>query len=324
MADGALKRPGGERKGEPHSLLRPHIVRQVERAASAHLGRPWLSSRFTDLSDRAAHPAGIFHGPSLSVFAKLSAAADGRDQFTAELAGLDLLRRRAHVAVPTPIACGIVEVEHGTLLLFEALTERRAHARSGADLRSIGHTLATLHQVRAERFGLDLGDGFFGPLRQDNRPVPSNTWADFYAQRRVTPMLRAATDSGNLPPDLAAKVDRLARRLPELCGSEPVPSLLHGDAQQNNFIATGSGTVVIDAAPYFGHPEIDLALLDYFAPVPGDVLDAYRDAAPLDPGFTDRRELWRVFSYLAVIAVDGQGSFGRQFIERLADAVRRY
>lgn len=309
----------------PHPLLRPHITRQIERAASAHLGRPWLSSRFTDLGGRAAHPAGIFHGPSLSVFAKLSVAADGRDRFTAELAGLDLLHRRAHVVVPTPISCGIVEVDRGTLLLFEALTERRAQARSSADLRSIGRALAALHQVRAQRFGLDLRGGFFGPLRQDNRPVPSNTWADFYAQRRVTPMLRAAVDSQNLPPDLAAKVERLTRRLPDLCGPEPVPSLLHGDAQQNNFIATGSGTVVIDAAPYFGHPEIDLALLDYFAPVPGDVLDAYRDATPLDPGFADRRELWRLYGHhLAVIAVDGQGSFSHQFIGRLADAVRRY
>jgi fructosamine-3-kinase len=306
----------------PHPLLCPHVTHEIERAASAHLGRPWLSTRFTDLDDRASHPAGIFHGPSLAVFAKLSVAADARDQFIAELAGLDLLRQRAHVAVPMPVAGGVINVECGTALLSEAVTERRA--RSGADHRSIGHTLAALHQVRAERFGLDLADGYFGPLRLDNRPVATNTWADFYAQRRVMPLLRTAVDSGNLPPHLIANVERMTRLLPDLCGPEPTPSLLHGDAQQNNFIATAAGTVVIDAAPYFGHPEIDLALLDYFAPVPGDVLDAYRDAAPLDPGFAGRRELWRVFGYLAVVAVDGQGPYGRQFLGRLADAVRRY
>jgi hypothetical protein len=65
--------------------------------------------------------------------------------------------------------------------------------------------------VRAERFGLDLFDGYFGPLRLDNRPVPSNTWADFYAQRRVIPLLRAAVDSGNLPPGLTAKIETSLR-----------------------------------------------------------------------------------------------------------------
>ncbi len=45
---------------------------------------------------------------------------------------------------------------------------------------------------------------------------------------------------------------------------------------------------------------------------------------PLDAGFAGRRELWRLPAYLAVIAVDGAGAFGRSFLPRLADAVRRY
>jgi len=52
-----------------------------------------------------------------------------------------------------------------------------------------------------------------------------------------------------------------AARLPDLAGPEPRPALLHGDAQQNNFVSTAAGAVVIDAAPYFGHPEADLALV---------------------------------------------------------------
>ncbi len=66
-------------------------------------------------------------------------------------------------------------------------------------------------------------------------------------------------------------------------------------------------------APYFGHPEIDLALLDYFAPVPPVVFDAYREITPIDDGFAERRELWRLFGYLAVVAVDGRNEFGRSF-----------
>ena len=121
-------------------------------------------------------------------------------------------------------------------------------------------------------------------------------------------------------------IDRIATRLPDIAGPDPQPSLLHGDAQQNNFVttATAAAAVVIDAAPYFGHPELDLALLDFFHPVPKDVLDAYRDITPIDPGFNERKELWRLPSYLAIITVDGRGPEGRAAIENLASAISTY
>jgi len=81
---------------------------------------------------------------------------------------------------------------------------------------------------------------------------------------------------------------------------------------------------VIDAAPYFGHPEADLALAGYFQPVPDDVLGAYREILPVDPGFAGRRELWRLPAYLAVVAAAGTGPFGRRYLDRLAAAVRLY
>jgi fructosamine-3-kinase len=307
-----------------HPLLDAAVVAEIERAASAHLGRPWASRGFTSLNDRASHPSGVLHGEPFSVFAKLGAAADAREQFTAELDGLRLLSRAARVRTPVPVADGVVGVAAGSLLLSEALAERAPEARWREDWRSIGRVLAALHLVRDREFGLGGARGFFGPLPQDNRPVPSNWWPDFYLERRVTPLLRAAVDSGHLPADLAAAAGRVAARLPELGGPEPRPSLLHGDAQQNNFISTADGAVAIDPAPYFGHPEVDLAQLDFFQPVPADVLAGYAEAAPLDPGFAGRRELWRLPTYLAVIAVDGESPFGQQCLTRLADAIRQY
>ena len=49
---------------------------------------------------------------------------------------------------------------------------------------------------------------------------------------------------------------------------------------------------------------------------------AHRDIAPVDRGFAGRRELWRLPAYLAVVAVDGAGLFGRRYLDRLAAAVR--
>ena len=106
-------------------------------------------------------------------------------------------------------------------------------------------------------------------------------------ERRLLPLLQTATDSGHLPPALASAVEEIAERLPWLAGPEPRPSLVHGDAQQNNFVSTADGAVVIDAAPYYGHPEADLALVGYFQPVPDDVLAAYQEILPVDPGSPD-------------------------------------
>ncbi len=176
--------------------------------------------------------------------------------------------------------------------------------------------------MRGETFGLGEFDGFFGPLRQDNRAVASNRWADFYAERRVLPCLRAAVDSGNLPRELAHQVERVVERLGELCGPEPVPTLLHGDAQQNNFLTTATEAVMLDSAPFFGHPEVDLALVDYFAPVPKDFFDGYAEKAFIEEDFIQRRELWRLFAYLAVVAVDGANPFGRSFLAKIDEATR--
>ncbi|HTZ07763.1 MAG TPA: fructosamine kinase family protein [Acidimicrobiales bacterium] len=307
-----------------HPLTDPAVGRAVADAASAHLGRPWTCLGFTPLDHLASHPSGVLHGEPVPIFAKLAHDPEAPARFRAELAGLALLRRLAGVPTPTPVGPGLVEVDHRSLLLYEALRERAPDRRTAADWRSIGATLARIHEVRGHEFGLRGIDGYYGPLRQDNAPVTPDRWSEFFAERRLLPMLGAALDAGHLPPGLAEGVEAVVRRLPWRCGPEPPPTLLHGDAQQHNFVSTETGAVVIDVAPSFGHPEMDLAQLDVFDPVAPDLLDAYTERRPLDPGFEERRELWRMYTYLAAVTVDGAGAFGRRMAGRLADAVRRF
>jgi fructosamine-3-kinase len=306
-----------------HPLLEADVKGAIEGSASRHLGRGWVSDGFTDLNDRASHPCGVLHGAPFSVFAKLGLGDNAAEQFQAELSGLTLLRERAGITTPTPVGTGLVPLDHGCLLLTEALAERPPQERTRDDWTSIGQTLATLHQVHGTRFGIEHLDGFFGPLPQDNKPVSSNLWVDFYTERRVVPLLRSAVDSGHLPNDLAGSIERLLEQLPSLCGPEPQPTLLHGDAQSNNFVSTDSGAVVTDVAPYFGHPEIDLTLVDYFHAVPDDVFHAYRDIAPIHAGFARRREIWRIYVDLACIVV-GATPFDRYAMNHLSEATRTY
>ena len=76
---------------------------------------------------------------------------------------------------------------------------------------------------------------------------------------------------------------------------------------------------MIDPAVYYGHPEMDLAYIDYCQPVPVDVLNAYRAELTIDPGFHERRELWRVYGYLAAVEVEGAA-----YLPKLMKAVGKY
>jgi fructosamine-3-kinase len=303
-----------------HPVQRADIAAAIERAASAHLGRTWRANGIVDASDRASHACAIVRGEGLDVFAKLGSAGAAAEQFEAERDGLALVGRLGGVLVPAPIGEGVLVVAGTAVLLLAALTETSPAERDAGDWRSIGEALARLHDVRGETFGLAGRDGFFGPLRQDDRPVDGG-WAAFLGERRIGPWRAAARAGGNLPIELDARLDRLVDRLPDLVGPEPVPALLHGDAQQHNFVSTPAGAALIDVAPSFGHPEVDLAMLGIFHPVPRDVLDAYREVRPVADDLQERTELWRVPAYLAVIAVDGANPFGGSFIGRLADAL---
>ncbi|PTL80088.1 fructosamine kinase family protein [Vitiosangium sp. GDMCC 1.1324] len=182
--------------------------------------------------------------------------------------------------------------------------------------RQMGRALARLHGVKGERFGFET-HAYWGSLFQDNTPLEG--WVDFFRERRLVPRLRAAIASGHLPPDVAAHVERLGDRLPELCGPPVVPALLHGDAHQNNFLSTPAGPVLLDPAVYYGHPELELAYIDFFAPVPEEFFHGYRELAPVDPGFAERRELWRIPAWLAMVEVDGA-----QHQDALTKALRAY
>ncbi len=292
-------------------LAGPPFRAAIEEAVSEHLKRRWAVSEARDMADFASHPSAILSDGAYGVFVKFSDAPNGVEQFEIELAGLRRLSEVPDVSTPAPI--GIIPAAGGSLLVLEAVqtVERAPH-----HWRQIGQTLARLHQLKGDHFGLET-PGYFGPLPQDN--TPASDWPTFYAERRLGPGLRLAVDSGNLPTTLMRQVEKVISRLPDLCGPKVTPTLLHGDAQQNNFISTERGAVVIDPVVYYGNPEMDLAMVDYFQAVPDDVFDAYREEMPIDPGFWERRELWCIWGYLACVTVEGAS-----YLEKLTSAVQKY
>jgi fructosamine-3-kinase len=245
------------------------------------------------------------------VFVKLSQAANGLEQFDVELEGLRLLSRLSGVLTPTPI--GNIAVEGEVVMILEAVM---LIDRTPRQWREIGQALAQIHKIKGTQFGLETNN-YFGPLYQDNRPM--SDWPAFYTERRLWPRFVGAINSGNMPTEVIRQIEKLISRLPEFCGPEAEPTLIHGDAQQNNFISTENGAVVIDPAVYYGNPEMDLAYIDYFQPVPEDVFIGYQEEMPIDRGFSERRDLWRIYGYLAAVEVEGSS-----YLNKLMAAVQKY
>jgi fructosamine-3-kinase len=190
--------------------------------------------------------------------------------------------------------------------------------RSSADAAAaLGRALAVTHAAGAASYGLER-DGFVGRLPLPNRPA--DTWAEFYAVRRVLPYLKLARDRGAVTPGQAKTIEAVVPRLTALVPEEP-PARLHGDLWNGNVLWGLDGNAwLIDPASYGGHREVDLAMLALFGlPHLPRLIETYAETAPLADGWQDRVALHQVFPLL-VHACHFGGGYG----ERAADAAARY
>ena len=178
---------------------------------------------------------------------------------------------------------------------------------------ALGRELAATHAAGAQTFGLEH-DGYIGRLPMPNRPA--DTWAEFYAARRVLPYLKLARDRGAATEADAAAIEAVLPRLADLVPEEP-PARLHGDLWNGNVLWGLDGrTWLIDPASYGGHREVDLAMLALFGlPHLPRVLDAYHEACagtrPLADGWEDRVALHQLFPLLVHACMFGGGYAGR-------------
>ncbi len=205
-------------------------------------------------------------------------------------------------------------------LALEWIDEGRLDARGE---EALGRGLAQLHAAGAPAFGAAPPGAPLGGLRLGRVELPAGTAADWpalYAEHRLAPLLRAAAESGALPPGGAAAIERAIARLPELAGPPEPPARLHGDLWGGNVLAGAGGRpYLIDPAAHGGHREIDLAMLRLFGAPSPRVLAAYEDVHPLADGHERRVPLWQLFPLLVHAVLFG-GSYGASAVRAARQA----
>ena len=237
-----------------------------------------------------------------------TARSGGRDTAEAEAAML-VHMHDCGVRVPAVLAA-----EPG-LLIMEAVPDRGSVRRAEDDLARV---VAQMHGVRRGAYGFDHDTVFAGD-HQDNRAA--GDWPSFFADRRLKPMARLAHGAGRLDRALVERVDRLADGLGALLPADPPAALLHGDLWQGNILCDGDRiSALIDPALYYGHAEVDLAMLTLFGGVGARFFAAYGDQAPFDAtGFAERRDLYNLYPLLFHVK-----AFGGAYLGQVEDILRRF
>lgn len=235
------------------------------------------------------------HGP---LFVKTrSRVPDGF--YAAEAAGLRWLGEADALAVPEVVGVGGGGVAYLALSWVDTAPPAADHDEV------LGRRLARLHLAGADSYGL-RGGGFAGSLQLSNAPCDS--WPEFYATRRLEPLLALCVDTGVIPASTVARVEAVIARLDALVGPFERPARLHGDLWAGNVMTGSDGhPVLVDPAAYGGHREVDLAMMRLFGGFAPAVFDAYDEAWPLAADARRRVPLWQLAPLLVHARLFGGG-----------------
>ena len=233
-------------------------------------------------------------------FVKWNVAAPER-MFEAEADGLDALASTDTLRVPEPLASG----GGGHTPVWLLLEYIAPGSPAGDYPERLGSALARLHLSRREGpFGWPR-DNWIGALDQSNEE--SGSWSVFWRERRISPQLELARESGFLK---GAVLDRLLDVIPAALEDVDSGGLLHGDLWGGNaYAGEDGGPVVIDPAVYRGHGEVDLAMTELFGGFGRRFYTAYDTVLPITSEYAAyRRDLYQLYYLLVHVNLFG-GSY---------------
>jgi len=293
-------------------LIEGSYNKPIETSVSKYLSRPFKIDSIRKNEVACMHDTALIRGNEFDVFVKVGNNPFSMDQFIQEAWGLNYFKK--HSEVLTPEVIDVFEFEGNAVLVMEAIDVKPVVENS--DWEILGRGLATLHQSTSEICGLEKHN-YLGVFYQDNSP--RGTWVEFFGEVRLRNSLQIAIDSGNMNSENCRAIEKLIHKLPEICGPVQPNSLLHGDPWPGNLLFDGKQMIAIDCSIYYGNREIDLSTVDFFYPVSEYFFKAYHEVYPIDPGYSERKELWGINQWLGHVTL-----FGESHISKLMNAVNKY
>jgi fructosamine-3-kinase len=282
------------------------VQEAIGRALGAALGREFLPARsWTPVGGGCINEAARLETEAGPFFAKWNRDAPA-GFFEGEARGLgEMATAASRLKIPKVVAVSGAGAAT-PFIVMEYLEPRSSPAP--ADEEALGRGLAELHRRSADQFGF-AGDTWCGATRQVN--AWSLTWPEFYATRRLAPLLRAIVDERGLPAPERALYDRLVARLPEWLPARATPALIHGDLWSGNVLWTTDGPALVDPACSYADREMEFGITTLFGGLTPRAWSAYEEAHPLEPAWRERNPLYQLYHLLNHYLLFG-GGYGAQ------------
>jgi protein-ribulosamine 3-kinase len=282
------------------------VERTIASALAAALGQGALETRgFTTVGGGCISEAARFETDLGPFFAKWNWNPPP-DLFESEALGLrEMAAGPSRLTIPKVVVVSGAGVEPA-FIVMECLETTSAH--SAADEEALGRGLAEMHHRGAERFGFPR-DTYCGTTRQAN--AWSESWPEFYATRRLVPLLDAITAERGLESAERTTYDDLIRHLPKWLPAEATPALIHGDLWSGNVLWTTHGPALVDPACGYAEREMEFGITTLFGGLTSRAWAAYEEAYPLAHGWRERNPLYQLYHLLNHHLLFG-GGYGAQ------------
>jgi len=235
---------------------------------------------------------------------------EAKDNFEKEKFNLNYLKGKSSLRIPEVIA--LFEECDKVYLVLEYL-ERTVE--DDAFFLVYGKGLAELHKNTTSFFGW-YHDNYIGSLVQQNNQ--RSTWSEFYITQRLDPLVKECYDKKMLDKISIRSFQNLYNRLEDIYPNEP-SALLHGDLWQGNRMPVKEGAAVFDAACYYGHREMDIAMNLLFGHLPSSFFDAYNSVYPLEKSFMQRKDISQLYPLLVHAVL-----FGMSYIYDIKSIIKKF
>ena len=230
-----------------------------------------------------------------------------------ELHGLTTIAESSKVRIPQVF--GITPVQSGYSALILEYIQSSTPVLNNATQNKIAEILIELHNTKGEQFGLDR-DNHIGALKQVN--TPKDSWSQFFISSRLEYMWDQALGEKSIPPEWTIHFSNYLNKLSDHLDTIRVtPTLLHGDLWSGNMLFDEQhNPVLIDLAIYYGHGEVDLAMMDLFGGFGNQVFDAYHSSSEVHEGFGFRKQAYQLYYLLVHVRL-----FGSAYLKPVHDII---
>lgn len=232
------------------------------------------------------------------------------DNFQKEKANLEYLKNKSLLKVPDVI--GLFHDHTNAYLILEYLEKLPMTTEF---YYSFGKGLATLHQHTENFFGW-FEDNYIGNLPQKNQK--HSKWSEFFVTQRLEPLVKVCYDKKIIEKKELRAFQNLYNQLETIFPEEP-PALLHGDLWQGNIMNSTLGACIFDAACYFGHREMDIAMSMLFGNLPPPFFDGYNEVYPIEKNFLERKDICNLYPLLVHTIL-----FGMSYVYDIKNIIKKF